>query len=138
MHCGVDFEHPVDADSGRAVESRHSGGVDSNQLGPEEADTAVRVVAVLVAVFGLVTLPFVTPPGVTLFSVAAALLAGVSAGGQSSAAEAAARGGSLLAVTPVVLWLVAALVLGTGASLGGLVPALAYAIVVAAVARQFD
>jgi hypothetical protein len=136
MHCGEDFKSPVDADSGRPVENRHTGGVDSNQLGTDEGNGAVKTVAVLVAVFGLVSLPFVTPPGMTLFYVAAAILSGLSAAGQSSAGEAAARGGSLLAVTPVVLWFLSALVLDTGASMGGLVPAVVYAIVVSSLARQ--
>ena len=138
MHCGEEFEQPVDADSGRAVENRHSGGVDSDQLGTDDGSAGPTAVGVAVAVFGLVTLPFVTPPGMTLFYLAAAVGAGLVAAAQSSTGEAVARGGTALGATPVVLWFLSALVLGTGASPGGLVPALVYSILVSSAARRTD
>ena len=138
MHCGEDFQQPIDADSGRAVENRHSGGTDGNQLGTDDDGRSATAAGVAVAIFGLVTLPFVTPPGMSLFYVAAAVGAGMVAAAQSSTAQAIARGGTALGATPIVLWFLSALVLDTGASPRGLVPALVYSILVSSVAKRAD
>ena len=143
MHCGEDFPSPVDADSGRAIRNRHSGTDvgerEQNQLGVTEDGAGQPVVGVLVAVFGLITLPFVTPPNMTLFSLAAAVGSGVFAARQSSTGGAVARGGVSLAAAPVVVWFLSLLVSDTGSfSLGSLVGPVVYAVVVSSVARQFD
>lgn len=136
MHCGVDFERPIDADSGQAVRDRHDGR-GGYAASADDGESNATAVGLVVAVVGLVTLPFVTPPGMTLFYVTAAVVAGVVAGSQSSLAAAASKGGLALAVAPLVLWALSLVVPGTGGfSVGSLVPALAYAIVVSSLARS--
>jgi len=135
MHCGEDFPSAIDADSGRPVQDRADGRADYEESVAGGSSDAITV-GFLVAVVGLVTLPFVTPPNMTLFYVAAAVGSGVFAARQPSMSEAAARGGLALALAPLVLWTLSFVVPGTGdPSPGGLVPALAYAVVVSAIAR---
>jgi len=136
MHCGVDFESPIDADSGRTVRDRADERTDYEESVDDDESDA-KTVGFLVAIVGLVTLPFVTPPNMTLFYVTAAVGAGFYAARQPSLAEAAARGGLALAVAPLALLALSVVVPGTGGFAGGsLVPALAYAIVVSALARS--
>jgi len=135
MHCGEDFPTAVDADTGRAVQDRADSQADyEGAVGGSNSDATT--VGFLVAIFGLVTLTFVTPQNMLLFNVAAAVGAGVFAARQSSLAEAVSRGGLSLAVAPLVIWTLSFVVPGTGGiSVGGLVPALAYAIVISSLAR---
>jgi len=138
MHCGEDFREPVDAETGRAVENRHTGGVDDDQLGTAD-DGNVTLVGALVVVVGLFTLPWVTPPGMALFYFAAAVGPGLLAARQPSVDAAVARGGTALAAAPFLLWALSAVVPDTGEfSLGGLVGPVVYAAVVLTVVRQFD
>jgi len=135
MHCGEDFPSAIDADSGRPVQDR-AGGKAEYEESVDDGSSDATTVGFLVAVAGLVTLPFVTPPNMLLFYAAAAVGSGIYAARQSSLREAAAKGGSALAVAPLALWTLSLVVPGTGQfSLGALVPALAYAIVALAIAR---
>jgi hypothetical protein len=136
MHCGEDFPTAIDADSGRPVQDRAAEQADYEESVKDGSSDAMTV-GLLVGVFGLVTLPFVTPPNMTLFAVAAAVGSGVFAARQGSLGEAVSRGGSSLAAAPFVLWFLSLLVPGTGSfSLGALVGPLVYAVVVSSVARQ--
>jgi len=138
MHCGEDFPSAVDADSGRPVQDRATGKADYEESVDGDSSDATTV-GFLVAIVGLATLPFATPPNMLLFYVAAAVGAGIYAARQPSLREAASKGGLALAVAPLVLWTLSLVVPGTGdVSLGGLVPALAYAIVVSSIARAID
>jgi len=138
MHCGEDFQSAIDADSGRPVQSRAGGNADHEQSANDGGSDA-KTVGLLVAVAGLVTLPFVTPPNMTLFYAAAAVGSGIYAARQLSPREAASRGGLLLAVAPLVLWTLSLVVPGTGEfSLGALLGPLAYAIVVSSLARAIN
>ncbi len=138
MHCGEDFPTAVDADSGRPVQDRATEKADYEESvdgGSSDATT----VGFLVAIVGLVTLPFATPPNMLLFYAAAAVGSGIYAAIQASLREAASKGGLALAVAPLVLWTLSLVVPGTGGfSVGGLVAALAYAIVVSSIARAID
>jgi len=135
MHCGEDFPSAIDADSGRPVQDRADQQADYEDS-VDDGSSDATTVGFLVAVFGLVTLPFVSPSGMLPFYVAAAVGSGVYAARQSSLAEAASNGGLALAVAPLVLWTLSVVVPGTGGlATGGLLPALAYAIVVSAIAR---
>ncbi|PSP82622.1 hypothetical protein BRC96_10435 [Halobacteriales archaeon QS_6_64_34] len=136
MHCGEDFRNPIDADSGRPVQDR-AGGKADHESAVDDGSSDASTVGLLVAVFGLVTLPFVSPPGMLVFYVVAAVAAGMYAAGQSSLAGAAARGGAALAVAPLALWTLALFMSGPSAlSVGSLLAPLAYALVVAAVAAS--
>ncbi|MFC6757051.1 hypothetical protein ACFQER_10665 [Halomicroarcula sp. GCM10025894] len=99
MHCGEDFPTAVDADSGRPVQDRATEKADYEESvdgGSSDATT----VGFLVAIVGLVTLPFATPPNMLLFYAAAAVGSGIYAARQASLREAASKGGLALAVAP--------------------------------------
>lgn len=135
MHCGEDFPSAVDAESGRPVQDRADQQADY-EASVGSGSTDATTVGFLVAIFGLVTLGFVTPPNMLLFYVAAAVGSGVFAARQPSLKAAVSRGGLSLAVAPLVIWTLSLFVPGTGAfSIGRLVPALAYAIVISSLAR---
>jgi len=136
MHCGEDFPSAIDADSGRPVQDRADQQADYEDS-VDDGGSDATTVGFLVAILGLVTLPFVSPSGMLLFYVAAAVGSGAYAARQSSLAEAASKGGLALAVAPLALWTLSFVVPGTGGlSTGNLLPALAYAIVVSAIARS--
>jgi len=136
MHCGEDFPSAIDADSGRPVQDRADQQADYEDS-VDDGGSDATTVGFLVAILGLVTLPFVSPSGMLLFYVAAAVGSGAYAARQSSLAEAASKGGLALAVAPLALWTLSFVVPGTGGlSTGTLLPALAYAIVVSAIARS--
>ncbi|MDS0259947.1 hypothetical protein NDI56_11130 [Haloarcula sp. S1CR25-12] len=135
MHCGVDFPSAIDADSGRPVQDRADQQADYDES-VDDGSSDATTVGFLVAVFGLVTLPFVAPPNTLVLAAVAALAAGLFAARQPSLGEAFSRGGSALAVAPLALWSLALVLPGTGQlSLGSLLGPLAYAIVVSSVAR---
>jgi len=149
MHCGADFERPVDADTGRAVEGRNrqradleralnsgdvnelSSALDSKGIGSAFAGLAVAFAA-------LVTLPFVSPPNVTALYLAAVVGIGIYAARQSSTGAAVRKGGFAMAAVPFALWLLSPLVNGIASfALGKLLGPLVYAVVVGSIARQF-
>ena len=149
MHCGADFDQPVDADSGRAVDGRHrgrtdlkdaldSGDADDITGALEESDTGATVVSVGLAVVALVTLPLVSPPNVTFLYLVVVVALGLYAARQPTASDAARDGGTALAAAPFLLWLVGPLVNGVDSfSLGSLAAPLVYAFIVGSIARRF-
>jgi len=134
MHCGEEFPSAIDAETGRPVQDR----ADDKAAYEESVDDGssdATTVGFLVAVFGLITLPLVSPADMLVFNVTAAVAAGVFAASRSSLAEAASHGGFALAVAPLALWSIELVLSGPGAlSIGSLLLPLAYALVVAAVA----
>ncbi|MBX0324225.1 hypothetical protein EGH21_14395 [Halomicroarcula sp. F13] len=123
MHCGQDFAEPVEADGGRVVghgldeptglrSALESG--DARAIGRtfESHEDGPRVVGVVLAVVAFVTLPMVSPSGVTFLYLAAVAGVGLYATRQPSAADAIRDGGTALAVAPLVLWVAAALLSG--------------------------
>ena len=149
MHCGADFEQPVDADTGRAVEGRHrqradleralnSGDVDELSAALDSSGTGAALAGTAVAFGALLTLPLVSPPNVTAFYLAAVAGIGIYAARQASAGAAIRKGGLSMAAAPFVLWLLSPLVNGVASfALGKLVGPLVYAVVVSSIARQF-
>jgi len=135
MHCGVDFPSAVDADSGRPVQDRADEKANYEQS-VDDGSSDAQTVGFLVAVFGLATLPFVAPPNMLPFYVAAAVGAGVLAARESSLGGAASRGGFALAVAPLALWTLSLVLSGPAEfSFGSLLAPLAYALVVSAIGR---
>jgi len=137
MHCGVDFDNPVEADSGAPVDGRNRTDTDWER----EADSAgsfaagPSLVGVGIGLLGLVTVPVVAPANVTLAFLAALFGVGVYAARQPTVSEAARAGLGALAVVPLVLWLLAALFVG---SAGGPFGPAAYAVVLGLLSRQVD
>lgn len=126
MHCGQDFAEPVDADGGRVVghglhdstgllSAVESG--DTRAIGRafESREDGPKVVGVVLAVVAFLTLPIVSPAGVTLLYLAVVGGLGLYAARQPSAADAIRDGGTALAVAPLALWLAAALLSGFAA-----------------------
>lgn len=150
MHCGADFESPVDADTGRTVEGRHrqradieralnSGDVDELSDALDSNGIGSTVTGVAVAFAALVTLPWVSPPNVTPLYLGAVVGIGIYAARQGTVGDALRKSGRALAAAPFALWLLSPLVNGLGSfALGKLVGPVVYAVVVGSVARRFD
>ena len=149
MHCGADFDSPVDADTGRAVEGRHrqradleralnSGDVDELSAALDSKGVGSAVAGVAVAFAALLTLPWVSPPNMTALYLGAVVGIGIYAARQASVGDAIRKGGRALAAAPFALWLLAPLVNGVASfALGTLLGPLVYAVVVVSIARQF-
>ncbi|WP_254272573.1 zinc ribbon domain-containing protein [Haloarcula marina] len=144
MHCGADFEAPVDADGGylasgegaRLQSALESGDFDGVLVATDRFDGGTTAVGVVLGFAALVTLPIVSPPGVTLLYLAACVGIGVFAANQPTVREAIRDGGTALAVVPFVLWLLAALLFGRPASVWNLAGPIVYAGVVLFVTRK--
>ena len=136
MHCGADFETPVEADSGRPVADRQqtdrTGSTEAEFLG--EVGVGPAVAAVGLAVLGLVTVPIVAPANVTLAYLAAVVGVAAYAARQSTVGQATRKGLRSLAVVPLVLWLLAAFFVG--APLGSVVGPAVYAALFLFLARR--
>lgn len=141
MHCGRDFDVPVDADTGRAVQKRthqggnweaalHSGDVGEMSSALEQSSLGPRLVGVLLGVVALVTVPMVAPPNVTGLYLGAVVGLGILAASRSTVSDAIRVGGKALAVTPLVLWIFSPLFNGFS-GLGGrqLIGPIVYAVV---------
>jgi len=142
MHCGRDFDAPVDADTGRAVQGRtrrgadlesalHSGDVDEVSTALERSRLGPRLVGGILGVVALVTVPIVAPPNVTWLYLGAVVGLAFLAASRSTVSGAIRVGGKALAITPLALWVLSPLFNGLG-GLGGtqLVGPIVYAIVV--------
>lgn len=150
MHCGADFDSPVDADTGRPVEGRHrqradleralnSGDVDELSDALDSKGIGSTVTGVAVAFAALVTLPWVSPPNVTALYLGAVVGIGIYAARQATVGDALWKGGRALAAAPFALWLLSPLVNGLASfALGKLVGPVVYAVVVGSIARRFD
>ena len=148
MHCGRDFDAPVDADTGRAVQDRtrqgadleaalQSGDVDELSTALDRSRLGPRIIGVILGVVALVTVPTVAPPNVMWLYLGAVVGLGLLAASRSTVSDAIRVGGKALAVTPLSLWILSPLFNGFG-GLGGtqLVGPLAYAVAVLFVARR--
>ena len=137
MHCGEDFEDPIDADTGRPVEGRGDRGLSSDAGALSGSDSGAKAVGVVLAVAALVTLPWASPGGVTLFYLLAVAGIGIYASTQPTASDALRDGGAALAIAPILLWLVAAFTGGVGGvSASSLLTPFIYAFVVTAITRR--
>ncbi|MBX0295726.1 hypothetical protein [Haloarcula nitratireducens] len=146
MHCGADFSVPTDASGGQFAGEASMADLESAlEAGDVDGVTRVfrrradgsRLVGVALGVVALVTLPIVAPEGMTWAYLAAVVAIGAYAARQPSADDAIRDGGTALAVTPILLWLVAAIVGGfTGVSALDLVGPTLYAGVVLFAVRR--
>ena len=140
MHCGADFEDPVDADTGQPIEgSDHQRRTNSGAVGASREENSVgpKLAGVGVAFVALVTLPWASPSNTTLFYLAAVVGIGVYASRQSTANEALRKAGLALAIAPFLLWLLSPLFDGLGSfSLSRLVNPVIYAVVVTVITRR--
>jgi hypothetical protein len=139
MHCGEDFDSPVDADSGQAIDRPNRRlATDSNESA-SESSTGAGVVGILLALIALVTLPIVSPPNVTFFYLIAVVGIGFYASKQPTTRAAIASGGQVLAFTPIALWGLAILSNGLGIlSAGSVVGAIVYAVIISTVTQWAD
>ena len=150
MHCGRDFDAPVDHDTGRAVKERHrrgadleaalhSGNVDELSTALEGSRFGPRLAGVVLGLVGLVTVPIVSPPNVTGLYLGAVVGLGFLSATRSTVTDSIRTGGKALAVTPLALWLLTPLFNGLG-GLGGtqLIAPMVYAIVVLFVVRRLS
>nr|WP_225307813.1 MULTISPECIES: zinc ribbon domain-containing protein [unclassified Haloarcula] len=115
MHCGRDFDSPVDAGTGSTVldaggsqttsdleAALNAGDLDGIQNALAQSENGPTIVGVVLAGIALVTLPLVSPPGALLFLLIVAGVGGIAA--TQSTSEAAVRtGGKALALAPFLL-----------------------------------
>lgn len=110
MHCGADFEEPVEADGGR-VRTRHDDGGVRAALERGDVDGALAglddgrgptLVGVAVGLVALLSLGVVVPATLPT-RVVVALVVGYVAADRSTVDAAVERGARALAVAPVVL-----------------------------------
>lgn len=137
MHCGEDFQDPVDADTGRPVEGRGDRGLSGGSDALDGSEYGSTAVGIVLSIAALVTLPWASPSGVTLFYLLAVVGIGVYASRQPTASDALRDGGAALAIAPILLWLVSA-VTGGLADLSGtsLLTPFIYAFVATAITRR--
>lgn len=113
MHCGRDFDSPVDAGSGTTIldarggqttadleSALNAGDVDGIKAALASSERGATLVGIGLAAVALFTLPYATPSGNTLwYLLAVAGVAGVAAT-QPTADDAVSTGGKALAVAP--------------------------------------
>jgi len=141
MHCGRDFDGPVDADGGRLRTDTNRRGepdleaaLNEGDLGAivdaaERGEAGGKAVGVALAVVALLTLPMVAPTsGATLVYLVLVGLVGYVAATQDSVAGAVETGTKALAAAPFVLWAFVALQRGfTGVTVSSLFGPVVYA-----------
>jgi len=116
MHCGRDFDSPVDAGTGTTVldaggsqttsdfeAALNAGDLDGIQNALAQSDNGPRLVGVVLAGIALFTLPIVSPPGVTLSYLLVVAGVGAIAATQSTFDAAIRTGGKALALAPFLL-----------------------------------
>lgn len=135
MHCGRDFEAPVDAGDADLASALESGDADDLVVFVRDGEYGPRAAAVAVAAVALFTLPWVSPGETTFLYLVAVVGIGYVAAKRETFADALDRGAQLLAVAPFVLWLFAA-VQGLPVGIGSLVGPIIYAAVVLFGARR--
>lgn len=135
MHCGQDFDEPREAGQGEFAAALDDGDTDALFESIDDSDYGPVAVGLGLAVLALLTLPIVSPPGVTLYYLLTVAGIAYLSATQSTAAKALGRGAGLLAVAPFVLWLLAAVVSVTP-SVTDLLGPVVYAGVVLFVARR--
>ncbi|MFC6974669.1 zinc ribbon domain-containing protein [Halomicroarcula sp. GCM10025709] len=137
MHCGQDFDEPREAGSGELTEAlaRGDGNAIADQLVASEYGPGA--VGVAIAAVALVTLPIVSPPGLTFFYLAAVVAIGYLSAQRPTVADALARGAQLLALAPFLLWLLSALLYAVP-PITALLGPIVYAALVLLVVRRID
>jgi hypothetical protein len=116
MHCGRDFDSPVDAGTGTTVldaggsqtasnleTALNAGDLDGVRTALTRSDSGPTLVGVGLAAVALFTLPFVSPPGLTLSYLLVVAGVGAVAATKSSADAAIRTGGKALALAPFLL-----------------------------------
>ncbi|NLV14265.1 hypothetical protein [Haloarcula argentinensis] len=115
MHCGRDFDSPVDAGTGTTVldaggsqttsdleAALNAGDLDGIQNALAQNDNGPTIVGVVLAGIALFTLPLVSPPGAALYLLVVAGVGAIAAT-QSTFDAALRTGGKALALAPFVL-----------------------------------
>ena len=126
MHCGADFEEPVDAGGSDLASVLERGDTDDVLVVVGDSEYGPSAAGIVLGAVALFTLPVVSPPGVTLLYLAAQ---------RETFADAVDRGVQLLALAPFALWVVAALG-GRPVGLGVLVGPVVYAALLLFAARR--
>ncbi|WP_336337486.1 hypothetical protein [Haloarcula brevis] len=116
MHCGRDFDSPVDAGTGTTVldagggrtasdleTALNAGDVDGIRAALSRSDSGPTLVGVGLAAIGLFTLPLVSPPGLTLASLLVVAGVGAVAATKATVDAAIRTGGKALAFAPFLL-----------------------------------
>nr|WP_233563552.1 zinc ribbon domain-containing protein [Haloarcula sp. Atlit-7R] len=115
MHCGRDFESPVDAGTGTTVldaggsqptsdleAALNAGDLDGIQNALTQSDNGPTIVGVVLAGIALFTLPLVSPPGAALYLLVVAGVGAIAAT-QPTFDAALRTGGKALALAPFLL-----------------------------------
>ena len=115
MHCGRDFDSPVDAGTGTTIldaggsqtasdleAALNAGDVDGIQNALAQSDNGPTIVGVVLAGIALFTLPLVSPPGASLYLLVVAGVGAIAAT-QSTFDAALRTGGKALALAPFLL-----------------------------------
>ncbi|GGK67237.1 hypothetical protein [Haloarcula sebkhae] len=115
MHCGRDFDSPVDAGTGTTVldaggsqttsdleAALNAGDLDGIQNALAQSDNGPTIVGVVFAGIALFTLPLVSPPGAALYLLVVAGVGAIAAT-QSTFDAALRTGGKALALAPFLL-----------------------------------
>ena len=115
MHCGRDFDSPVDAGTGTTVldaggsqttsdleAALNAGDLDGIQNALAQSDNGPTLVGVVLAAIALFTLPLVLPPGLGLYLLVVAGVGAIAAT-QSTVDAAVRTGGKALALAPFLL-----------------------------------
>jgi len=113
MHCGRDFEGPVDAGTGATVldaggsrtttdleSALNAGDIDGIKAALASSERGAMLVGIGLAAIALFTLPYATPSGTTLWYLLAVAGVGAVAATQPSADDGVRTGGKALAVAP--------------------------------------
>nr|WP_240938325.1 zinc ribbon domain-containing protein [Haloarcula rubripromontorii] len=115
MHCGRDFDSPVDAGTGTTVldaggsqttsdleAALNAGDLDGIQNALTQSDNGSTIVGVVLAGIALFTLPLVSPPGAALYLLVVAGVGAIAAT-QPTFDAALRTGGKALALAPFLL-----------------------------------
>jgi threonine/homoserine efflux transporter RhtA len=139
MHCGAEFDEPLDAETGQTLDSPGYGGASEAATGSNRSDTSIKAIAVALSVAAFVTIPLVAPANVTLLYLIAVVGVGFYANSQTTASDATQRGLRALAVAPLGIWMASPLVTGFEAfsPFGVFLPAV-YAAVVLWIRKEID
>lgn len=145
MHCGRDFDAPVDAGDSRSLGSSttadietamESGDISGLLASFEDHDSGPLLVGIALGVVALFTLPFASPAGVTPWYLLAVVGIGYLAADADSVDASLERGAKALALTPFLLVFVRLLLAGVAAvSVASLIAPIVYAALVLFVHR---
>jgi hypothetical protein len=137
MHCGQDFDEPREAGSGELTDALARGDGNAIVVQFNDSEYGPGAVGAALAVVGLVTLPIVAPSGLTFFYLAAVFAVGYLAAQRPTAVDALSRGAQLLALAPLLLWLLSALLYAVP-PITALFAPVVYAVLVILLARRVE